>query len=462
MIELKGYLVWNEKLLIRKFANNYEAMLVVKRNPTETAPTLKNENTFTINQTALEIIQLINGTKTYNEIVYLLSSKYNENPLSVKEKLTSFFENVSKLYNLNIDTIEQPKKVPVNLIEEKTIYPKVASIEITNRCNVRCRHCYGDFGEVKPAVMSLDQVKSLLDDLKEIGVQLIELTGGDITVHPDLKEILLYALELEFAQISLLTNGIALSNKVMDIIIKNTSRTFVQIDMHSLDNNYLTWFFKVPKTLAKIQNNIMKLAENNVRLRIATIVTHLNVHEVEDIAEWVHSLGIESFGVSPVVPMGRAHGCSDLYLNEKDLKTYGEALLKINNKYPKFLTLYQGVRSEIRNCGAITSHVVISPTGDIKICTMHSLDDLSNRIGNVFEKNIREIYDEKIKYINAFFNLQAPQIDSEECKNCEHKQFCSTCFLRSFLKAKEIGDKCAWFKKRVPEIIKEPLLIGQN
>ncbi|MGN9865979.1 PqqD family peptide modification chaperone [Bacillus swezeyi] len=164
---MKGYLVWNEKLLIRKFANNYEAMLVVKRNPTETAPTLKNENTFTINQTALEIIQLINGTKTYNEIVYLLSSKYNENPLSVKEKLTSFFEKVSKLYNLNIDTIEQPKKVPVNLIEEKTIYPKVASIEITNRCNVRCRHCYGDFEEVKPAVMSLDQVKTLLDDLKK-------------------------------------------------------------------------------------------------------------------------------------------------------------------------------------------------------------------------------------------------------------------------------------------------------
>ncbi|PEC57440.1 radical SAM/SPASM domain-containing protein, partial [Bacillus wiedmannii] len=107
----------------------------------------------------------------------------------------------------------------------------------------------------------------------------------------------------------LLTNGIALSEKVMDIIIKNKSKTFVQIDMHSLDDNYLTWFFKVPNTLHKIKNNIMKLAENDVRLRIATIVTHLNVHEVEDIAEWVHNLGIDSIGVSPVIPMGRALGC---------------------------------------------------------------------------------------------------------------------------------------------------------
>jgi len=69
---------------------------------------------------------------------------------------------------------------------------------------------------------------------------------------------LLYAFTLDFSQITLVTNGIALSDKVMDIIIKNKSKTFVQIDMHSLDDNYLTWFFKVPNTLHKIKNNILK------------------------------------------------------------------------------------------------------------------------------------------------------------------------------------------------------------
>ncbi|MEC2628125.1 radical SAM protein, partial [Bacillus cereus] len=174
-------------------------------------------------------------TKTYGQVVSFLSLKYSEDPISIEKKLNAFLNNVSKVYNMNIGTQEEPINVPVNLIEEQTIYPKVASIEITNRCNVRCRHCYGDFGAVKPKVMSLDQIKSLLDDLNNIGVKLIELTGGDITVHPNLKEILLYALNLDFSQITLLTNGIALSEKVMDIIIKNKSKTFVQIDMHSLD-----------------------------------------------------------------------------------------------------------------------------------------------------------------------------------------------------------------------------------
>lgn len=55
MIKVNGYLFWKEKLEIRKFTSNYESMLVVHKNPNESAPTLKNENTFTINKTATEI-----------------------------------------------------------------------------------------------------------------------------------------------------------------------------------------------------------------------------------------------------------------------------------------------------------------------------------------------------------------------------------------------------------------------
>lgn len=75
MIKVNGYLFWKEKLEIRKFTSNYESMLVVHKNPNESAPTLKNENTFTINKTATEIIELIDGTKTYGQVVSFLSLK---------------------------------------------------------------------------------------------------------------------------------------------------------------------------------------------------------------------------------------------------------------------------------------------------------------------------------------------------------------------------------------------------
>ncbi|MEC3441031.1 PqqD family protein [Bacillus cereus] len=87
---MNGYLFWKEKLEIRKFTSNYESMLVVHKNPNESAPTLKNENTFTINKTATEIIELIDGTKTYGQVVSFLSLKYSEDPISIEKKLNAF------------------------------------------------------------------------------------------------------------------------------------------------------------------------------------------------------------------------------------------------------------------------------------------------------------------------------------------------------------------------------------
>ncbi|WP_461207632.1 radical SAM protein [Clostridium sp. DL1XJH146] len=453
---MSTYIYWNEKLEIRKYMTGI-LVLVVKRDSHEGIPTKKNMQTYTLNDTSAEIIQLIDGTKTYNEIISFLSLKYNENRERIEEKMKSFIQKISNLYDINISTQSCPRKAPVNIISKKTIYPKVASIELTNKCNIRCLHCYGNFGEIKSEVMSLSKSKTLLDDLKNMGVQLIELTGGEITVHPNIKEILLHAVNLNFDQISFLTNGIALSDDIIDILIKNRSKIYVQIDLHSLDDNYLKWFTKVPNTLNLIKSNIIKLSENNVRMRIATIITRKNMDEIEDIADWVHNLGIKNYGISPVISLGRAiNSDSNLFLNEDDAYNVNQKLEKINKKYKKFLSIVEGDRSRNKNCGCLTPHVVIASTGDIKICTMDNLKYFNSSIGNVFEKNIKDIYDDNVEYINTFFNMSAPQFDSLECKECKNKYFCSNCLLRGLVKASEMNGKCLWYNN-IPKIIKEKL-----
>lgn len=455
---MNKYIYWNENLEIRKFLDN-TIVLVIKGTIGKGMPTSKSmQRTYTVNDTAAEIIQLIDGTKTYEEIISFLSSKYNENFESIKEKILSFLDNISKSYNISINTREYPKKKSVNLVEKRTMYPTVASVELTNKCNIRCMHCYGNFGNKKEYVMSLDKAKTLLSDLKNIGVTTVELTGGEITVHPNIKEILLNAINLKFNQISLLTNGIALSNEIIDIIIKNKSMILVQIDLHSLDDNYLTWFAKVPNTLNLIKSKIIKLAENNVKMRIATVVTHKNIDELEGIADWVHSLGIDHYGVSPVVSLGRAvNSDSNLFINIDDAKKLEKKLEQINNKYENLLSLIDVDRSKNKNCGCLTSHAVISPNGDIKICTMDNLEYFNSSIGNVFEKNLKDIYDDNADYINAFFNMSSPKINSLECEECKNKNFCNGCLVRGLVKSKEIGSDCKWYINKIPKIIKDRL-----
>lgn len=436
MIKLNRYIYWSDSLELRRYPNN--TIILVKKDNIEGVPNQENIQTLSLNDTAAEIIQLIDGTKTYNEIISFLSSKYNESFSSIDEKVKLFLHNMSNTYNLKVKTQDHPKKTPVYLVDESTLYPTVASIELTNKCNLRCLHCYGDFGNVKHRVMSLDEATSLLSDLKNIGVKIVELTGGEMSTHPKIKEILLHAIDLKFDQISLLTNGLALTNEIKDIVIKNKSRIFMQLALQSLDDDYLTWFTKVPNTLDKIKRNIEDLAKNNVQMRIATIVTRKNIDEIEEIADWVHNLGIKHFGVSPVVELGRAEKSDrDLFINGEDAIKLQEKLERIHRKYGNFLSIIEGDRSKNKNCGCVASHCVISSNGDIKICTMDNMEHFGINIGNVFKKNIKDIYDDNSEYINSFFNLRSPQIDSIECADCDHKYFCSACVLRGLVKVKQ-------------------------
>ena len=64
---------------------------------------------------------------------------------------------------------------------------RLASIEITQRCNRRCPYCDQDKSERD---MSLARFAALLDDLIREGVEAVALGGGEPTLHPALPALL--------------------------------------------------------------------------------------------------------------------------------------------------------------------------------------------------------------------------------------------------------------------------------
>lgn len=454
---MKEYLFWNEELYISRYPNGTLVLTTKRFLPGETI-TKRDVQKYRINDTAAEIIQLIDGTRTYDEVLKTLVEKYNDDLKAVEDKLHVLLEKLKVSYNIFIEKQSELKKQNIVTENRITMYPEVASVEITNKCNIRCIHCYGNYGDLESRIMTIKEVKGLLSDLKNVGVRIIEITGGEATTHPNIEEILLYAINLNFEQISLLTNGVKISEKLMEILIKNRNKIYMQIDLHSLNDEYLTWFTKVPNTLEPVKSNIERLSKANVRMRVATILTKRNINELESIADWVHNLGIKRFGVSPVVSLGRAtNHDSNLYINEKDVIEANEILKKINDKYENFLTLIDGEQSQSMNCGCITSHIVISSNGDIKICTMDTLEYFDSSIGNVLKEKINDIYDRNSEYILDFFNTPAPKTFFNECKDCLNIGFCNSCMLRGLIKAKEVGKQCLWYSNYVEAHVKRKL-----
>ena len=63
----------------------------------------------------------------------------------------------------------------------------IAQLELTYRCNLHCGHCYTDpynSQEFFPREMSLGEVKRIIDEMSELGILWLNLTGGEIFTRP--------------------------------------------------------------------------------------------------------------------------------------------------------------------------------------------------------------------------------------------------------------------------------------
>ena len=74
--------------------------------------------------------------------------------------------------------------------------PRIIAWEITRSCNLSCAHCRAaaEFGHYH-GELSLDQIKSVIDDIVTISNPIIILTGGEPLMRPDIWEIVDYAHE---------------------------------------------------------------------------------------------------------------------------------------------------------------------------------------------------------------------------------------------------------------------------
>ena len=62
-----------------------------------------------------------------------------------------------------------------------------AQLELTYRCNLHCVHCYTDPYNAKeffPRELSFEEILRLIDEMRDIGIIWLNLTGGEIFMHP--------------------------------------------------------------------------------------------------------------------------------------------------------------------------------------------------------------------------------------------------------------------------------------
>lgn len=178
------------------------------------------------------------------------------------------------------------------------------SYEITNACNLKCKHCCNkstldDFGG-----MPLERVKMLIDDLSEINANSIYMSGGEPTRYPYFNEVVDY-IHAKGIDLALATNGTEIEYVMPTLKTLSSTREGVFISLDGIGPTHDS-LRGVEGAFDKTVASIRLLLSEHVPVRISSVVWKGNVDQLEDIVRFVGILGVYKLHFSMLFNAGRA------------------------------------------------------------------------------------------------------------------------------------------------------------
>lgn len=319
-------------------------------------------------------------------------------------------------------------------IIEKDRIPFVVMLELTYNCNEKCVHCFNPGAARNDTEKSLrsdrteigiKEYEKLFDELKEIGVVKIILTGGDPFVKKDIWKMIELLYERDFA-VDIYTNGLALLGR---------EEKLAKYYPKSIGLSIYSGIDSVHDSITRVKSSLKKtlqVAENfttfGVPMFFKCPIMYHNSTSYYTVAELAKQYG--AVAQIDITLTDAVDGDTSI---TKDLHVDGE-LLEIILRDPN-IPLYVGQeapnygkveRDRTQSfCGAGTVLMNITPEGDVTPC-----NSFPTQFGNLKDKTFYEIWNSS----NSLKNWQKTTIaDYEECGTHERCGYCNRCPGMSFI-----------------------------
>lgn len=307
--------------------------------------------------------------------------------------------------------------------------------ELTVKCNEHCLHCGSMCGDIsEEAPLSTEEWKQVIDEVKrDFGTKHPRLciTGGEPLLHRDFFDIMNYARAAGFTW-GMTTNGTLITPEIAHRL-KEAGMSTVSVSVDGLKETH-EWFRQSPgsyeKTMAGIKNLLNERAFNHVQ--VTTVVHKRNITELDKLYEIMKGLGIRSWRVINIEPIGRARSNPDLMLEKKDYK-YILDFIKKHRFEDKMEVCYgcshylpidyeREVRPWYFLCNAGVYVASIMYNGNIGACL-----DIERRPelveGNIRRNSLKEVWEDGFKIYRSDFRKCGPCADCPDYRYCAGDSF---------------------------------------
>lgn len=263
-------------------------------------------------------------------------------------------------------------------------------LELTYKCNLDCFFCYND-RQLPGQLLRIKEYEKMLDDLKEMQVLFLTLTGGEPILHPDFFAIGRAAVERGFV-IRIKSGGHAIAGKIARKIKQQINPFELQISLHGACAETHEKQTQVKGSFDRLIENIRYMKEIGLRPTFISTLTLWNENELPAMYELADELGVRLTFQGPVGPK------DDGDTEPLTIQPTADGWLKlerIHNARPSSdLEVYERDDSsdntaDIQNyCGLGTEQVIVDPYGTVYPC-MH----VRSSAGNLHDISIKDIWD---------------------------------------------------------------------
>lgn len=323
--------------------------------------------------------------------------------------------------------------IPENLVKFSSELKPVVVWNITDRCNLRCLHCYAKTG-FKGGELTTEECMRIVTELAEFKVPLILFTGGEPLLREDIFELAKFAKKKRI-KVALSTNG-----TLIDRDLAEELKVFDYVGI-SLDGIRMHDKFRGKDGAFETSFNALKISNEVVMTGIRFTLTKYNFLELPELIDLARKNEIPRFCLYHLVPSGNARFEDDVdNITRKRVIDFlitqaekeGMEILTVDNPADG-IYVYKKTRDErvlefLKYRGGDNSGirlVCIDPEGNVHPNQFWR----DYNAGNLLKRSFREIW---IK--DPLFKMlrEKEKFLQDKCGICKYKRICGGFRVRAY------------------------------
>lgn len=313
---------------------------------------------------------------------------------------------------------EKEQPFPIGSFYERHALPSTLHIDLTNACTERCIHCY--IADYRPHFLPLQMGQRVLREFRKAGGLTVMFSGGECMLHPQFRDFIGYAkeLNLNFIVMSNLTR----CNAEMVSFLAEKQPQFVNVSLYSMTAAEHDRITTVPGSWQKTMQAILALEEAGVPVRLASPIMQANRNALPGLREFAKAHRMHLIPDCDI--FGQVdHDCSNqscaLSVAETECVWCEHPDLFYKTPLPS-----ERCAPTAKVCDIGKYGLNLNAEGIFYPCDgCHGIV-----LGNAHEHSFAEVWNgEKLQVLRALCNR-----DFGECSSCENRPWCKVCPTRNF------------------------------